>query len=166
MPYFMLAKVLLVLIFIAYAGYVGYGMGQDSEKAVWLETSITLEQQAQKAKALALAEKQREADEQYNGLIEVINEQAKLNRDLESFRDNHERLYVDARQNSDGSCPLPGQTEDSGQYSGTPHRVELGEAFADEIRRDYLDAQRVTNQYLICRQELMKLADIIYMEEK
>lgn len=169
MPLFLL-KYLPHLIIIVSAvgaiGYFGYKMhenGRIVERVEWQERESSriaiqtqLAHEAEKNNAL-------ESDLRYSNLMEVVNAQAKLNNDLQSDIDSiaGKRLYISTKTCGNDSGSMPGTSKNTGHADSRSSRVELFESDAENIRADYADAQKVVNQYLLCRQALIGIADIV-----
>ena len=168
MPVFLLRyfpHILIAAFIVSGIGYFGYSMYDGGRIAERLEcrdrefSKLTIQTQL-----VAEAEKKNasERDLRYINLMGVVNAQAKLNNDLRRDLDSvaGKRLYISAKACGNDSGSVPGTPKDTGQPGGGAGRVEISEPDAENIRRDYADAQRVVNQYLLCRQALMGIADI------
>ncbi len=168
MPAFLfryLPYMLIMVSALGMVGYFGYNMyesGRIYERIEWKEREygrIALQTQL-----VAEAEKKNasERDLRYSNLMEVVNAQAKLNNDLQRDIDSvaGKRLYISAKNCGNDIGAMPGAAKNTGKLGGGAVRAELSESDAANIRADYTDAQRVVNQYLLCRQALIGIADI------
>lgn len=169
MPVFLLRYLPHLLIIVSAfcaTGYFGYKMHQNGrmvERVEWQEReSVRL---AKQAELVDEVEKKNasERDLRYSNLMVVVNAQAKLNNDLQHDLDGiaGKRMHISTKSCGNDSGSGHGAAENIGQPGSGSRRVELSESDAENIRRDYSDAQRVVNQYLLCRQALTGLADIV-----
>ena len=156
---------LLIIVFaVSAASYFGYKMHQNgrmAERSEWQEREsgrIAIQTQL-----VAEAEKKNasERDSRYINLMGVVNAQAKLNNDLQRDLDiaAGKRLYISTKACGNDSGSVPRAPKNTGKPGSRSNRVELSASDAENIQRDYTDAQRVVNQYLLCRQALIGIAD-------
>lgn len=168
MPLLLLKYLPHLLIVISAVSVVGVGVykihqnGRMAERVEWQERESArisiqshLAAEAEKNNAL-------ERDSRYLNLMEVVNAQAKLNNDLQRDIDGvaDKRLYINTKSCGNAGSPMLGAPQNTSEPGSGAGRAELSESDAENIRRDYADAQRVVNQYLLCRQALMGIADI------
>jgi hypothetical protein len=160
-----LPHLLIIVSAISAVGYFGYKMHQNGrvvERAEWQERESG--RIAMQTQLVAEAEKNNasERDLRYSNLMGVVNAQAKLNNDLQRDLDSvsGRRLYISAKACGNDNGSVPGASQNTGEPGSRSRRVELFGQDAENIRRDYTDAQRVVNQYLLCRQALIGIADI------
>jgi hypothetical protein len=168
MPFFLikyLPRLIIIVFIISVIGYFGYKMHQNGrmvERAEWHERESG--RIALKTQLVAEAERKNasERDLRYLNLMGVVNAQAKLNNDLQRDLDSAagKRLFIAAKACGNDSGSVPGAAKNTGRPGGGAFRVELSGQDAENILRDYTDAQRVVNQYLLCRQALIGIADI------
>ena len=169
MPVFLLRYFPHILIVVSIAsgiGYFGYSMYDGGRIAERLEcrdrefSKLTIQTQLVKE-----AEKKNasERDLRYSNLMGVVNAQAKINNDLQRDLDGiaSKRLYINAKGCGNDSGSVPGAAKNTGHADSRSSRVELFESDAENIRADYAAAQKVANQYLLCRQALIGIADIV-----
>lgn len=141
--------------------FYGNSVGKDIATVEWQAEKIKIQKghQAELEKAMQHAYDVKTAWNKT--LIEVINEANERNENLE--RDivdlNSKRMYVTTKTKPCDS--VPGKTEGAGQFDRAASRVELSDEIARNIRRDYIDAQRVVNQYEACRAALIELVDVV-----
>ena len=168
MPLFLLRHLphlLIIVLAIGAIWYFGFKMhaaGRMAERVEWGEReTIRIDMQSQLSRE---AEKKNasESDSRYINLMGVVNAQAKINNDLQRDLDGiaSKRLYINAKGCGNDSGSVPGAAKNTGHADSRSSRVELFESDAENIRADYADAQRVVNQYLLCRQALIGIADI------
>ena len=170
MPVFLLRyfpHILIAVSIVSGIGYFGYSMYDGGRIAERLEcrdrefSKLTIQTQL-----VAEAEKKNasERDLRYINLMGVVNAQAKINNNLQRDLDSiaGKRLYISAKACGNDSGSVPGASQNTGKLSGRSGRAELFWQDAENIRLDYADAQRVVNQYLLCRQALIGIADIVY----
>jgi hypothetical protein len=168
MPVFLLryapALIIILCIIVAtwYLVHSVYALGRIAERSEWREREsgrIAIQTQL-----VAEAEKKNasERDSRYINLMGVVNAQAKLNNDLQRDLDiaAGKRLYISTKACGNDSGSVPRAPKNTGKPGSRSNRVELSASDAENIRRDYTDAQRVVNQYLLCRQALIGIADI------
>ena len=161
-----LPHLLIIISAISATWYFGYKMHQNgrmSERAEWQERELgRISVQTQLAHE---AEKKNasERDSRYINLMGVVNAQAKINNDLQRDLDGiaSKRLYINAKGCGNDSGSVPGAAKNTGHADSRSSRVELFESDAENIRADYAAAQKVANQYLLCRQALIGIADIV-----
>ena len=169
MPLFLLKylpHLIVIVSAVGAVGYFGYKMhesGRIAERVEWQQKeSVRVAIQAQ---LTAEAEKNNslELDSRYLNLMGVVNAQAKLNNDLQSDLDSiaGKRLYISTKTCGNDSGSMPGAAKNTGHADSRSSRVELFESDAENIRADYAAAQKVANQYLLCRQALIGIADIV-----
>jgi hypothetical protein len=168
MPVFLLRYIPHLIIIFSVIGATWYlvnsvyALGRIAERAGWQERESG--RIAMQTQLVAEAEKKNasERDLRYSNLMGVVNAQAKLNNDLQSDLDSiaGKRLYISTKTCGNDSGSVPGASQNTGKLSGRSGRAELSWQDAENIRLDYADAQRVVNQYLLCRQALIGIADI------
>ena len=160
-----LPHLIIAALIISTLGAVGFWIhdnGRQLERGLWLQKNEDREAKEEKLVAKARANVMAEIEAQQNGLLEVINAQATLNNQLESDMHalSNKRMFVHTKPARCDSSGVPTQAKNPSKSSGGTNRIELSESFGKEVRDDYIAAQRVANQYLSCRQELMNIAEV------
>ena len=151
----------VILLVIGSIVFAIHDNGRKIERGVWLQEQSDYQQALAKELGEAM---QRKADlerENLKSIAKAINEKdssiAKLEHDINATR----RLYVAAENKKCSPRDLSRKAESTGQSGGKAVRVELSEQDAENIRRDYTDAQRVVIQYEACRAALLPLVEVI-----
>lgn len=143
------------------SGYYGYGQGRDAEKSWWVDREAQINAENQKKIAGLIAEK-KERESKLNETIALIVK--KNDKDIRTLENriaalNDRGLYIDTPDCSGGS--LPGSTRSSSEPGSGSGRVRLSDEDARNILRDYVDAQRVVNQYTKLKEICLPLLKVI-----
>lgn len=159
--YAYLGAAIFYLLSVIVAGFYGMDIGKDVEKSFWHAEVIKQKESFEKELSAAMERVQQVNDSNHAKLVEVINETDQRNKKLQSDIDliDAQRMFVTTKaENCERN--LSSKAKDNSKYGGGAGRVELSDEDAENIRRDYYDAQRVVNQYLACRSMLIKLVDV------
>lgn len=150
---------------IGYSGNALYQSGRSVERAEWLEKESKREIAQGKLVSAAQEKVELEAKKQYDGLIEVINEQAKLNKKLDDDIAglNAGRMFVTTKAAKCDSSGLPTTSKSTGDPGGELARENVSELHPDDaknIRHAYTSAAELANECKIALMLIEKNFDI------
>lgn len=161
-----LAMALVVVGGMAYGAHLIHKNGREVEKSVWVQKTADANKARAEDKARAEARRKAELEQQEKELLGALSDEKKKLAELEKReRDQlaaNRGLWATIEGLSNfGSGACSGEGEGSSVGSPTSNRVRLSRSDAENIRRDYGDADRVAIQYETCRKTLIPLVEII-----
>jgi hypothetical protein len=163
--------VLLAAIVLFVAKYLVHSIHEDGRKIGWSECR---EEQKKKDDKLAAEQRKKDAvikaefDRQQTELMGALGNEKKRNEDIEKRygveRDTNHGLFVSLRKLAE--FHESGKAESPGTCDSSSDRRELSLQDAENIRKDYRDADRVVNQYETLRTICTPLLDIVKTQQR
>lgn len=164
MGYASLIKYIVVTLLLCGLVFLIHNNGRKVERAKWLQEQSDYQQQL--AKEMGEAMQRKAAIESINNenVARVINEKdealKKLENDIAAIRASNGGMYVYAKA-CGNKRTMPGKAEGASKPDSATDRIRLSDEDAENIQRDYRDAQRVVVQYDTCRAALLPLVNVV-----
>jgi hypothetical protein len=161
MGYVSLIKYIVITLLLCGLVSLIHNNGRKVERNKWLKEQSDYQQQLAKDFGEAMQRKAGIENTNNENVARVINEKDESLKKLEAdIAANSSGMYVYAK-GCGNKRTVPGKAEGASKPDSATDRIRLSDEDAENIQRDYLDAQRVVVQYETCRAALLPLVNVV-----